>query len=576
MTNARNTGIYGRVNPGPGFGDEYSYTDDVVLTAAQDGAVINNAGAAKAITVTLPAAIAGMEFSVDRVAPFAIVVTADGTDTIGLGNPGGSYVLTGDGLTVFSCTSDTAWRIAIGGNKSDFLDIRSFGADPTGVNDSTAAIQAAHDAAAALTPIPIVAAPFGQYKITSTVTLKASMHGLGGNGYTSSMGRAVFVPTITDGTACLKATAKQGLDLRSFAVQPTVSGATNPDPTTGNVQNCIGLQLGKGPALASTISLPSTTTALITTRYLHTFEDGDSIVIANVSGMTGGAANFTGGTYTVTRVSATQFTVDTSGRVADNSVWSAYSSGGFAYPADLGVATACTRGVVEDITIQNCNTAFHLSGWLNKHIGLKGLYSTLGFDGGYLNTGLLDLVTENCYQAVQLLGCNDTSITRIEDEGGVTGAMKASSTIDSCQFLKCAVWTTEGTRATNTPWLNIGLVSYCKEINIDGGHFSAAPGGAVSVALGSCNRFRLPTCLSGYSKTANTTSMKGTATFSAATTVAVAFPTTQEDAVYKVMLTPQADPVGRLWVSSKATTGFTINNSSSTSIAVDWQVVRED
>ena len=44
MTNALSTGRYGRVNPGPGFGDEYSYTDDVVLTAAQDGAVINYGG----------------------------------------------------------------------------------------------------------------------------------------------------------------------------------------------------------------------------------------------------------------------------------------------------------------------------------------------------------------------------------------------------------------------------------------------------------------------------------------------------------------------------------------------------
>lgn len=576
MTNAMNTGIYGRVNPGPGFGDEYSYTDDAVLTAAQDGAAINNAGAAKAIEITLPAAVAGMEFPIDRVAPFAIVVTADGSDVIGLGNPGGSYVLTGDGLTVFACTSDTAWRIAIGGNKSDFLDIRSFGADPTGVNDSTAAVQAAHDAAAASTPIPIVAAPFGAYKISSTVTLKASMHGLGGNGYAATMGRAVFVPTITDGTACLKALDTQGLDLRSFAVQPEVSGTVNPHPSSGNVQNCIGLQLGKAPALISAVTLPTTTTALVTTKYLHTYETGDSVVASNVAGLTGGAAGFTGGTYTVTRVSSTQFSLDTSGRVADNSVWTAYSGRGMVYSVQLGGESDCSRGVVEDVTVQNCNVAFHICGWLNKYSGLKALYSTLGLDGGYLNTCVLDLVTENCYQSVQLLGCNDTSISRIEDEGSGTGRLGAPSTIDYSAYIECAVWATEGTRSTNTPWLTIGGVTYTNDIHIRGGHFATAPGGAVSVAVDRLDRFTLPVCRGGYSTTANTTSMKGTATFAAATTVAVAFPTTQYDAVYRVMLTPQADPVGRLWVSSKATTGFTINNSSSTSIAVDWQVVRED
>ena len=121
---------YWNVDPGPGFGDEYSYTDDAVLTAAQDGAAINNAGAAKAIEITLPAAVAGMEFAIDRVALFSITVTPDGTDTITTGNPGASYVINTDGLTVFSCISDTAWRVSIGGVKQYFLDIRDVGASP--------------------------------------------------------------------------------------------------------------------------------------------------------------------------------------------------------------------------------------------------------------------------------------------------------------------------------------------------------------------------------------------------------------------------------------------------------------
>lgn len=66
----------------------------------------------------------------------------------------------------------------------------------------------------------------------------------------------------------------------------------------------------------------------------------------------------------------------------------------------------------------------------------------------------------------------------------------------------------------------------------------------------------------------------GTATFSAATTVAVVLSPAEPDTNYKIVLTPAADPVGRLWFASKATGGFTITNSSSTSIAVDWAVVR--
>jgi len=68
--------------------------------------------------------------------------------------------------------------------------------------------------------------------------------------------------------------------------------------------------------------------------------------------------------------------------------------------------------------------------------------------------------------------------------------------------------------------------------------------------------------------------LRGTATFAAGTTVAVSFGTAEPDASYTVQLTPKADPVGRLWTSGLGTGGFTINNSSSTSISVDWLLVR--
>ena len=111
MTNAMNTGIYGRVDPGQGFGDEYSYTDDAVLTAAQDGAAINNAGAAKAIEITLPAAVAGMEFAFLRVANFDMTLDPNGSETISDGGAGSALVILARGLLVLSCSSDGAWEV---------------------------------------------------------------------------------------------------------------------------------------------------------------------------------------------------------------------------------------------------------------------------------------------------------------------------------------------------------------------------------------------------------------------------------------------------------------------------------
>jgi hypothetical protein len=69
--------------------------------------------------------------------------------------------------------------------------------------------------------------------------------------------------------------------------------------------------------------------------------------------------------------------------------------------------------------------------------------------------------------------------------------------------------------------------------------------------------------------------LRGTATFAASTSVAVSFVWGNEaDGVYTIQLTPRADPVGRLYWDTPLTTGFTIRNTSSTSIAVDWLLIR--
>lgn len=120
---------YWNVDPGPGFGDEYSYTDDAVLTAAQDGAAINNAGAAKAIEITLLPAISGAEISITRIADFDIVVKPYGSETIQSGAPGGTFTINNRGTMVLACRADGGWEIVIEPLASAIgvVNLRSFG-----------------------------------------------------------------------------------------------------------------------------------------------------------------------------------------------------------------------------------------------------------------------------------------------------------------------------------------------------------------------------------------------------------------------------------------------------------------
>lgn len=562
-----------------------AYYADATLAAADLTPVLTNYLAPGAVKLTLPPATVGLFFDAARLTNASLKVKPYGGESFIGGDPGGYLEVIDYGVvqgfcfvagqwTIYAESHANVWRLENGYQGVDkhlgWYNIVSYGADPTGVADSTAAVNAAHIAAENATPKGLVVAPIGKYKLASTVTLRASMHGLGGNGYTANFARAVFVPTITDGTAALKGTALSGFDFRNFAVDPAI-GSPNPNPSGGNVQNCIGLQLGNCAALAATISLPSTTTALITTKYLHTFATGDSVVISNVSGLTGGALNFNGGTYTVTRVSATQFTVVTTGRVADNSVWSAYSSGGLIYPSDLGASKACTRGRIKDVSVSSCNVNFHIQGWLNDVGPLMSVNGTLGFDGSYLNTSTLWLCTEQTWQAFQLLGCNVTNIVCLEDEGAGANNMGAPSTIDYSAYVTCQSYSGEGTRTTG-PWMTWGGVSYCRDIHFPYGFAYAGAGGGVSVAVNLVNRFTLPVCLGGYSTTASTTSMKGTATLVAGTKT-ITFPTTQDDANFFVFLTGAANETFK--VTAKATTGFVITSSNGASTTtVDWFVVR--
>jgi hypothetical protein len=75
-----------------------------------------------------------------------------------------------------------------------------------------------------------------------------------------------------------------------------------------------------------------------------------------------------------------------------------------------------------------------------------------------------------------------------------------------------------------------------------------------------------------YNALLNRLPITGTATFSAATTVAVTFATPEPSADYRVYLSGDANRT--YWASSEATTGFTINASASNSDSVGWAIIR--
>lgn len=70
----------------------------------------------------------------------------------------------------------------------------------------------------------------------------------------------------------------------------------------------------------------------------------------------------------------------------------------------------------------------------------------------------------------------------------------------------------------------------------------------------------------------NRVPVTGSATFAAATSVAVTFTTAEAAATYDIFVAAADDNYH--WASSKATTGFTLNAKNSTSVTVRWQLIR--
>lgn len=93
-------------------------------------------------------------------------------------------------------------------------DIRNFGADPTGVEDSTSAIQAALDAYSAIW------IPDGTYKITSTIVLNS-------NNVLMFESRAAIITTATHDINLVAAGGKTNISIRGGKFQQTSAGASS-------------------------------------------------------------------------------------------------------------------------------------------------------------------------------------------------------------------------------------------------------------------------------------------------------------------------------------------------------------
>lgn len=198
MSNALNTARLGRVDPGPGYGKRYDYTTSATLSATQDGAVITNLGAVADITLTLPAAVAGMEITIQRVAPYLVTISADGTDNI-QGSLGPKLIQSRSTL-VLACSVSGTWEVVIGSSERAFI-VDDFGASGDGTTDDTAAVQACRAAAAASAVAPtILFRAGGRYKVTNSSLIEA-FDGLTVSGY----GATIYVPssgvTVRDASA---------------------------------------------------------------------------------------------------------------------------------------------------------------------------------------------------------------------------------------------------------------------------------------------------------------------------------------------------------------------------------------
>jgi len=87
------------------------FTSNDTLTAAESGKTCTNIGASATVTLTAPAATAGMEFTIVRSAAFALRFDPSGTEIVRGGGAGKYVELQGYGAITFRCLTAGVWEV---------------------------------------------------------------------------------------------------------------------------------------------------------------------------------------------------------------------------------------------------------------------------------------------------------------------------------------------------------------------------------------------------------------------------------------------------------------------------------
>lgn len=88
-----------------------AFTSDATLNGVHEGYILTNTGAAGTVTLTLPAALAGMRYRILRTADYALRVDPNGTETI-RGGSAGEYLQLDLGDSVeLVCLTNGQWEI---------------------------------------------------------------------------------------------------------------------------------------------------------------------------------------------------------------------------------------------------------------------------------------------------------------------------------------------------------------------------------------------------------------------------------------------------------------------------------
>jgi hypothetical protein len=157
---------------------------------------------------------------------FPIKSPLDGTELFEIVNQGTEKL--------YGKTSD----IPAGASLAAPLNVLAYGADKTGVADSSTAFRSAISAAGLSSRAPAIYIPSGIYRIDTTVTIPSQIR-IAGDGPTQS----VLIPHMVDGTSCLKlASSNQFITLRDFGIEGPVS--QTPFIAGGAAPNCIGIEGG--------------------------------------------------------------------------------------------------------------------------------------------------------------------------------------------------------------------------------------------------------------------------------------------------------------------------------------------